>query len=138
MNPLDFLTTANKLLAAGAPTQADIRTAIGRAYYALFHHVLLWWKGQTQLPDYKDRAHAKIRIAIFNAGISGARNFSRRMDRLNIARRKADYELGLHFNLADGQSALDLARQAVATFDALDKTALANGVEDYLRKTNQI
>ena len=138
MNHLDFLNTAERLMATDSPTEADIRSAISRSYYAVYHHVLLWWKSNNELPDYKDRGHAKIQMALSNAGIPDAKRFSRYMADLNIDRRKADYELALSFNLEKGQAALNLARRAIAAFDGLDKTALSEGVLNYLRKTNQI
>jgi len=137
MNHLDFLDTAAKLLAT-VPTEADIRSAISRSYYGVYHHVLLWWKSNDRFPNYKDRGHVKIQMALFNAAMPVAKNFSRSIEDLNIARRKADYELALRFALEDGQKILDRARLAIVAFDAIDKTALAQGIEDYLRKTNQI
>ena len=77
-------------------------------------------------------------MACSNAGIPGARDFSRMLRRLNSYRRDADYELRLHFDLAKGRSMLDLAHRAIAAFDGLDKTALSEGILNYLRKTNQI
>jgi hypothetical protein len=77
-------------------------------------------------------------MALYNAGLPDAKDFSTDLKELNSNRRDADYKLALRFNLGDGQAALNLARHAIATFDALDKAALREGVEDYLRKTNQI
>ena len=65
MNHLDFLDTAERLLVAATPTEADIRSAISRSYYATYHYVLLWWEGNNQFPDYKDREHTKIQMALF-------------------------------------------------------------------------
>ena len=138
MNNLDFLDTAEKLMEADNPTEADIRTAISRSYYAVYHHVLLWWKSNEGFPDYKDRGHAKIQMALHNAGTSDIRDFSNNLKNLNTGRRKADYELEVSFDLLEGQRILDLAHNAIAIFDAIDKVALQEGIEDYLRKTNQI
>ena len=138
MNHLDFLDTAERLLVATTPTEADIRSAISRSYYATYHHILLWWKGNDQFPDYKDRAHAKIQMALFNAEIPDARDFSKTLRTLNRHRQEADYELAINFNLKRGQLILNLTRRAIAVFDAIDKTSLSEGIEDYLRKTNQI
>lgn len=138
MNHLDFLDTAKKLISTDSPTEADIRSAISRAYYAVYHHVLLWWKSNEKFPDYKDRGHAKIQMALFNAGVRVVRNFSRTFQMLNSYRQKADYELAFEFDFDDGQSILDLACNAITDFDAIDKNVLYDGIEDYLRKTNQI
>ena len=138
MNPLDFLDTAAKLLAIGTPAEADIRSAISRSYYAVYHHVLLWWKSNARFPDYKDRGHTKIQMALFNAGIPAASDFSITLKLLNAHRREADYELAIRFNLERGRTILERARLAISTFDGLDKIALSEGIEDYLRKTNQI
>ena len=137
MNPLNFLDTAAKLT-TGNPTEADIRSAISRSYYAVYHHVLSWWKSQAGFPDYRDTAHAKIRMALFNAGIPDAKNFSSDMRALNEERRNADYELSLNIDLASGRAILERARRSIVAFDALDKHTLEAGVRNYLRQTNQI
>ncbi len=101
MNYLDFLDTAARLIATQNPTEADIRSAISRAYYAVYHHVLLWWKSHN-FPDYRDRGHAKIQMALSNAGVPNAKKFSMDMKVLNGARRDADYELALNIPLNRG------------------------------------
>ena len=138
MNHLDFLDTATRLMTRDAPTEADIRSAVSRSYYAVYHHVLAWWEGSNRFPNYKDRGHAKIQMAFFNAGMPEARDFSTILRTLNKHRREADYELVISFDLQDGQSILNLARNAVAAFDGLDKTALSEGILNYLQRTNQI
>ena len=138
MNHLDFLDTAERLMASHAPTEADIRTAISRSYYAVYHHVLAWWKSNNRFPNYKDRGHAKIQMALFNAEIPAARDFSIALKTLNAHRQEADYELSIKFNLKRGRTILDRARHAIAAFDELDKTALSEGVSNYRQKTNQI
>ena len=138
MNHLDFLDTAERLIVTEKPTEADIRSAISRSYYAVYHHVLLWWKSNHRFPDYKDRGHAKIQLALYNAGIPTVVDFSKDLKELNINQRKADYELALKFDLDVGETILDLAHRAISIFDAIDKGALSEGIEDYLRKTNQI
>lgn len=138
MNHLDFLYTATRLMARDAPTEADTRSAISRSYYAVYHHVLAWWKNSNRFPNYRDRGHAKIQMAFFNAGMPEARDFSTILRTLSRHRQEADYELAIYFDLEDGQSILNLARNAVAAFDRLDKTALSEGILNYLQRTNQI
>ena len=128
MNHFDFLDTAAKLLSMENVTEADIRSAISRSYYAVYHHVLTWWKSNNRFPDYKDRGHTKLQMALFNVGIPTVRDFSRDLKYLGDERRRADYELALRFELEDGEEILALARHAIATFDALDKAALREGV----------
>ena len=77
-------------------------------------------------------------MALLNAGISAAKDFSRTLKRLNEQRQDADYELRLRFDLEKGQSILAMARRAIAAFDGLDKIALSEGILNYLQKTNQI
>ncbi len=137
MNHLDFLDTAARLITIDNPTEADIRTAISRAYYGLYHHVLLWWKSHN-FPDYRDRGHAKIQMALSNAGIPNAKKFSIDMKVLNGARRDADYELALNIPLNRGQAILEQARNSIGAFDVLDKNTLESGIKNYLRRTNQI
>ncbi len=137
MNPLDFLDTAERLI-ANNPTEADIRSAISRSYYAVYHLMLSWWRSNDPFPDYKDRGHAKIQMALWNVGISAVKAFSVELKLLNGDWRKADYELAVTFDVESGRTILERARLAISTFDGLDKIALSEGIEDYLRKTNQI
>ena len=138
MNPLDFLDTATRLMARDTATEADIRSAISRSYYAVYHHVLAWWENSNRFPNYKDRGHAKIQMAFFNAGMPEARDFSTILKALNKHRREADYELAISVDLEDGQSILNLARNTVAAFDRFNKTVLSDGILNYLKRTNQI
>lgn len=138
MNHLDFLDTATRLMARDAPTEADIRSAISRSYYAVYHHVLAWWKSNNRFPNYRDRGHAKIQIAFFNTEIPAAKDFSIALKTLNNHRQEADYELTIRFNLKRGQTIVDLAHRTIATFNDLDKTTLSEGILNYLQRTNQI
>ena len=138
MNHLDFLDTTTLLMARHTPTEADIRTAISRSYYAVYHHVLAWWKSSNRFPNYKDRGHAKIQMAFFNARIPAARDFSIALKTLSAHRQEADYELTIEFNLKRGQAIVELAHHTIAAFDGLDKTALSEGISSYLQRTNQI
>ena len=137
MNHFDFLDTAARLIATKNPTEADIRSAMSRVYYAVYHHVLLWWKSHN-FPDYRDRGHVKIQMALSNAGIPNVKKFSIDMKLLNSDRRDADYELALKIPLNRGQSILGRARNSITAFDALDKNTLEAGIKSYLRRTNQI
>ena len=125
-------------MARSAPTEADIRTVVSRSYYAVYHHVLSWWLNHEVFPDYRDRGHAKIQMAFFNAEIPAARDFSTILRTLNRHRREADYELTIRFNLKRGQRIVDLAHRTIAAFDELDKTTLSEGILNYLQRTNQI
>ena len=138
MNHLNFLDTATRLMAGLTPTEADIRTAISRFYYAVYHHVLAWWKSSNRFPDHRDRGHAKIQMAFFNAEIPEARDFSVALKTLNNHRQEADYELTIEFNLQRGQAIVNLAHHTIVAFDGLDKTALSEGILNYLQRTNQI
>ncbi len=137
MHPLDFLDTAAKLLTSRA-TEANIRTAISRSYYAVLLYVREWWEA-SGFKRYKDAsAHTKIREGLLHAGIPEAEPRGRDMMNLYRNRRGADYDLTLRFKLKDGQEALERARRCINAFDAMDKTRLENGVRDYLRRTHQL
>ena len=138
MNHLDFLDTATRLMARDTPTEADIRSAISRSYYAVYHHVLAWWKSNNRFPNYRDRGHAKIQMAFFNAGMPESRNFSIELKKLSAHRQEADYELTIEFNLKRGWAIVNLAHRTIAAFDGLNKTTLSEGILNYLQRTNQI
>jgi hypothetical protein len=137
MNPLDFLNTATKLLIN--PTEADIRSAISRSYYAVFLHVREWWNTLPKFPRYESSAaHTKILDGLSNSGIETAELQAQDIRVLLRERRRADYDLKLHFNLKAGQFALAEARRLINAFDALDKEALREGITRYLERTNQL
>jgi uncharacterized protein (UPF0332 family) len=138
MQPLDFLETANKLLTNSDVTEADIRSAVSRSYYAVFLYIRQWWSTSGFRISRSATDHTKIYQALFHADMPGARARGEDLRDLLTNRRKADYDLTEHFNRSKGEEVLQHARRTISAFDAMDKNILKEAVEDYLRLTNQL
>ena len=88
----DFLAVAKAMLQLR--TEAAFRSAISRAYYALFNSAarLLRELGFTiaQSPS----GHGDVKNFFFNCGIDQAVGFARALDELRTKRNLADYNYG--------------------------------------------
>ncbi len=136
MDHRNFLETARKLL-RNAPTEADIRTVVNRAYYAVHLHVSSWWNNTPDLPKYRGgAAHTKIPMALRNTRISEAKEIGRELDDFYWDRRLADYEMRGpkvegKFNQKFGQWSLIRAQDLINKFDKLDKRSLKQSLMEY-------
>src|SRR5206468_1897350 len=93
MNPRDFLDLAGNLAASAAPTSAELRTAISRAYYAAYHvAVALLKKMGVHLPGGWE-AHRLVGEALRNGGDAKVSAASRDLDELRKSRWAADYDM---------------------------------------------
>jgi len=133
MDPLDFFVTANKL--KSSRQEADIRTAIGRAYYAIFNYIRSYLaRNNITLQD--GSAHRDLRISIRNSGIGGAQELARDIQEIYDQRRIADYEMDMtSLNPNDCNMLVLKANMVVQTFQASEGPDLINGVRYYLRDT---
>src|SRR4051812_44101916 len=66
MNPRDFLATARRLAASAA--EADRRSAVSRAYYAVFHVAAALLRALRFGVPQADRAHGYLWLRLQNAG----------------------------------------------------------------------
>lgn len=90
-DPLDFLSLAESLVAGSQPDEAQLRTAVGRAYYAVFLRA-------------REDLLAQNRIATSGTGadhgivVAGLRQRDQtlgdQLDWLRVRRARADYRLG--------------------------------------------
>ena len=95
MDPADFLSVAIKLSAS--QREADLRTAVGRAYYGAFHFVRQFLHDCGVQPSRKDHygaeIHKKVRFCLDAAGSSYAALASENLATLRDHRNDADYDL---------------------------------------------
>jgi hypothetical protein len=104
-------------------TEADWRTAAGRAYYALLSEgrVALQRWGFT-LPR-RDQLHAFVRLRFLYAPDADLKQVGRALDELVLLRNRADYQLdkpGPFVSAAAAQQAVLKARDAIALLDRIE------------------
>lgn len=90
INPKEFADVAQTLGGKNVCTEAELRTAVGRLYYSLFHLTfrrLIQIRELDSVPAYD--GHSKVINTV--KGIKS--NLGHQLDRLRIMRRQADYVL---------------------------------------------
>jgi hypothetical protein len=93
MNPSDFLTVARDLADKESPTAAELRTAVGRAYYALFNSAVLFLgKCGVAVRD-TQQGHREVPKALRQCGDAQLRNVAADLDSLRTTRWEADYDM---------------------------------------------
>jgi uncharacterized protein (UPF0332 family) len=139
MNGREFLGVAEHLLKSHE--EAMVRSAISRAYYALFHEGC-GFLGKLHFPRSKGpQAHGEVRNRLNNCGDQSMQEVSRLLAQLHKQRLTADYDLEdktlldintcrlLVKSAAIGIAYLDAARQS-PTQSAL----IRSGIREYERK----
>jgi hypothetical protein len=113
-----FLQSARRLLAA--PSEANWRTATGRAYYALLHEgrVMLDRWGFPLPP--RDSIHTFVRLRFTVAPHPDLAPAGRAIDDLSVWRNHADYRLSSPGMFATGARATEAVNRAQAAIDQLD------------------
>src|SRR5262245_33635162 len=100
----EFLRTAHRLL-AGA-TEGDWRSAVSRAYYAVFHFCRLWFQANG-LPLRRSGAdHHFIYQCLNNSGHASVVALANRFPDLQRRRTGADYELHQPVSRVDATAAV--------------------------------
>jgi uncharacterized protein (UPF0332 family) len=91
MKPQEFLTLAERLVAV--PHEAELRSAVSRAYYCVFHSArLLVETCGVQVP-LSASAHDKVDKCLQNSGNNELILAGRALNTLRSARNQADYRL---------------------------------------------
>lgn len=137
MEAKDFLELAKKL--QGSESEAERRTAVSRAYYAVFNFVKSFLSdAQITLP--KDAAgHEKAHRYLLNSGLPEARKLADDLSNLRVRRNDADYELHSPKYSHDKKNSGLLcfkAEQFFERFNKVDSTSLIKGIVEYKKKTN--
>src|SRR3990172_7650835 len=91
MEGKDFLELAKKFQNSGI--EAERRTSVSRAYYAIFNHVKSSLNNlRIKLPE-AAHAHEKMYQYLFNSGLEEAEDLAEELNNLRKRRNDADYEL---------------------------------------------
>lgn len=137
MEGKDFLELAKKL--QNSADEASLRTAVSRAYYAIFNHVKDFLNSSgIKLPK-AAQAHEKTRQYLSNCGIDDAVDLADDLDNLRKRRNDADYELISPEYLYDKKNCGLVSAKAVMFLDRFAKinhASLVKGIREYKKKTN--
>lgn len=132
MEGRDFLTVAQKLY--GSADEAERRTAVSRAYYALFNHVKrsLEVKG---VPFKKNaEAHDQVYRFLHNSTIEKAQIIASALSSLREVRNDADYNLQISgFDTINCSLHCKKAENSLCHFDDVDLVNLVNRICEYAR-----
>jgi uncharacterized protein (UPF0332 family) len=131
MNGRDFLTLAVQL--SKESTEAAWRSAVSRAYYAVFHVArdLLAVLGFTV--PYGDRAHSYLWMRLSNSSDPDIEDAGAALNTLRQNRNRSDYDLHLNVKVRDAQDAVQLAQGAIQTLDTASSTPLRTKITDAMK-----
>ena len=139
MEGKDFLEVACKL--SKSTSEADRRTSVSRAYYALFNHVkhILESLLGSALPS-DATAHEKIYRYLHNSKLDKAEDIAQDLSSLRTIRNDADYDMKASgFNSNNCLLWYKKAEICIGTFDgfdSVDKKELRKGIIEYRKKIN--
>ena len=129
MDPLDFIETANRL--KNSCVEADRRSAVSRAYYAVFSYIKLYLEDNSIFIS-KNEVHVKLPRYLMNSGPPLAKIVGKSVDDLRGDRIEADYvfdQYGPDINTCE--KLVDKAQEAIQNFNSCKGTALINGIKQY-------
>lgn len=136
MEGRDFLTVAKKLCASG--DEAERRTAVSRAYYALFNHVKrsLETKGVPVLKNAD--AHPQLSRLLNNSTSEKAKIVAANLNSLRVVRNDADYDLqNGTFNATNCAFQCKKAENSLDSFDEVDLVGLVESIIEYAQKVKE-
>src|SRR6266852_8977201 len=120
-----FLDVARRL--AQEHTEADWRTAAGRAYYALMPECLTVLQRWRFGPSPRDNVHSWVRLRFVYAADPNLKAIGSALERLGKLRNQADYQLGQSGPFASAaavQQAIVDAGAMITLLDQIDHDAV--------------
>jgi len=131
MNPLDFLDLAEKL--EFSSSEAEIRTAISRAYYAVYNYIKADLVG---LDEYLQ--HDILINCITETRVERFEYLGKDIRDLMAARRRADYKMGASFTSRTCETIISKSQNIIKEFDECKKLGLIEEARVYLRRFGYI
>ena len=120
----DFIACAERLAQSSA--EAELRSAVSRAYYGAFHEALsLLRDSGVRLPK-TEQVHVKVGFCLRDCGDVMAAKAGRQLELLRNERRAADYELG-DARFSDGHKVQAEVARARRIADYLDQCRATTG-----------
>jgi uncharacterized protein (UPF0332 family) len=121
MTPFDwreFLAFAEEIVANSAATEASHRSAVSRAYYAVFNLARTHLVAEQRIDPARHEAHEQVWLAL-EAGSRAERRIGQGGRRLRYWRNWADYEETYPHVARDAASLVALARRLTSEIDDL-------------------
>ena len=131
MNPLDFLDLAEKL--KFSTSEAEIRTAISRAYYAVYNYIKANLVGADEYLQ-----HDILINCITETKIERFEYLGKDIRDLMAARRRADYKMGISFSSKTCETIINKSQNAIKEFDECKKLGLIKEARNYLKRFGYI
>jgi uncharacterized protein (UPF0332 family) len=131
MDARTFLTTADQL-ARGA-TEADWRSAVSRAYYAVFHVARQLFTTCGFTVPRADRAHSYLWLRLCNSGDTTVQRAGANIDALRRLRNHADYDVDRPLLQATALTQAQNARSVLQALDAAAREPLRTQITDAMK-----
>jgi len=118
LNPEEFFKTAEKL--KDSDKEPDLRTSMGRSYYAVFLYFRDYLFELGLVPKIKNHEpHKFVLSCMSNSRVKEAQSLSTKLVELKQKRTKADYDLKIKVTNTEAEDVLEDAKEAIATFNSL-------------------
>ncbi len=136
----EFLDTANRL--ARGRTEGDWRSAVSRAYYAVFHYFRGFLLAHGVNLGRAGTSHFNLYAGLRNCGDATVTGIAVRIDDLRDERTRADYDLGRNFSQARAlplvQGAAGIIQDFQAALSSVPAAQIAAGAKRYLQLIGHI
>ena len=137
MDPAEFIGLAVKL--SNCQQEAELRTAVGRAYYGAFHSArdLLEECGIRFPPKelFGAAIHTKVRYCLSNGDNKDAAIAANRLGALRSQRNYADYDMkGDRFSLLNAKHVRACTQMAIEIVDALQRCRSDDALPEFREK----
>jgi hypothetical protein len=138
MDARDFLKLATELSQRARP--ADLRAAVGRAYYAVFNFAAEMLRGWNIPVTRNANAHGEIQRYLANCGDPQLNHVQMELGRLRAQRNAADYDLSAR-HVEDRTTVQASVAKAATLISEMEQCAaparsakIINAIQEYRRK----
>ena len=136
----EFLKTAQRLLTSN--TEGDLRSAVSRAYYAVFHSFREWLKQFGVDIGIGGSAHSNLYFGLNNCGDPDVGRIADRIDALRSERVKSDYDLVIRVLPTTANNCVSDAQTIISDFQALltsrSAQVIADGAKKHLKSIGRV
>src|ERR1043166_7013556 len=131
MDARDYLRLAETLVAGAS--EAEWRSAVSRAYYAVFHVARRLLLSCGFVVARADRAHAYLWRRLANCGDPDVQDAGNKLNALRGERNDADYDFDQPFDKASVEVRVQRARKIVQSFEKAAKEPLKTQITDAMK-----
>ena len=136
MEGREFLAVANRL--HRSDHEADRRTSVSRAYYAVFNHVKPILENIGVTLSFDASAHKKIYRYLYNSGLDEVEDVADHLNSLRTKRNDADYDMKCSgFDNNNCLLLFKTAQRCINAFNGVDLKNLKEKILEYKAKINE-